>query len=394
MKFQAFTTAAVQDAKIRARIQGALVENLAKGEGAREFRQIVNDEFDNAGLSRVAPHAINNIYETNVSLSYGAGQMSKLVENSEAFPFWKYSATMDSKTRPTHAALHGKIFRTGDFTFYPPLEFRCRCTAIPLTARQAGRYPASDMPDNEGKKALYGELGNSSFLGNKQEKFMKWAADEYRNADAATRKLIDKAFDTMQQEIKQLDYESFKESFQSPEITKDEKLFNKDKRAQKEAQRLGISKADAFKTYVYTDYKNGLSAELAQYQYNGKMPEKWTENQLLEYKKQLTNTFKKLPKYEGVVYRNLDGVPDNVMQQWTKEGAKIVWDSFSSTTISPENFGDRSVQLVINSKKGRSISDLSMYPDEKEVVLLPGTRLQIDGFKVEKGQKKIYLSEI
>lgn len=143
-----------------------------------------------------------------------------------------------------------------------------------------------------------------------------------------------------------------------------------------------------WKASVYTDYENGLPAELAQYQYNGKMPEKWTENQLLEYKKQLTNTFKRLPKYEGVVYRNLSGVPDNVMQQWTKEGAKIVWDSFSSTTTSPENFKDRNIQVVISCKNGRTIGDLSMHPNEKEVVLLPGTRLQIMDVK-KQGVKTI-----
>lgn len=141
-----------------------------------------------------------------------------------------------------------------------------------------------------------------------------------------------------------------------------------------------------WKASVYTDYENGLPAELAQYQYNGKMPEKWTENQLLEYKKQLTNTFKRLPKYEGVVYRNLSGVPDNVMQQWTKEGAKIVWDSFSSATTDPDKYAERDIRIVIHTKNARAIGDLSMYPEEKEVVLLTGTRLQINS--VEKIGKK------
>lgn len=394
MKFQAFTTAVVQDAKIRERIQSALVDNLEKGQGSREFRKVVDAEFDRAGLSKIAPHAINNIYETNVSMAYCGGQMSKLTEHSDAFPFWKFSSTIDSNTRPTHAALHGKIFRTGDYTFYPPLGYRCRCTAIPLTARQAGRYPVDEMPDSKGKKALYNGLGNSSFLGNKQEKFMEWVAKEYRDATPEVRKRIDSAFEIMRSEIRTLEYESFKESFRSPEITRDEKLYNKDKRVQKEAQKLGISKADGFKTYVYTDYKNGLSAELAQYHYNSKAPEKWTENQLLKYKKELAKTFKKLPKYEGVAYRNLDNVPDGVLKQWTNVGGEIVWDSFSSATTDPDKYAERDVRIVIQTKDARAIGDLSMYPEEKEVVLLTGTRLQINSVEKIGKKTKIKAEEI
>lgn len=203
-RFQAFTTAVVQDQRIRGRLKDAIDENLTKGEGYRQFRQLVDDEFDKAGLTRLHNYQINNIYETNVSLAFGAGQMQKMLEVSDEFPYWKYSATLDSKTRPSHAALHGKIFKAGDFTFFPPIGFCCRCTAIPLTARQAGRYPKTDMPTPEDKNKLYDLLESKEFAGNKQQKFMEWTAEQYKNADPETRKLIDQAFDTMRQEIRNL----------------------------------------------------------------------------------------------------------------------------------------------------------------------------------------------
>lgn len=236
-KFQAFTTAVVHDARVRDRIKAAIAGNLERGEGERNFKNIVDAEFDKAGLTRLAPYQINNIYETNVSLAFGAGQMQKMLEVSDEFPYWKYSATLDSKTRPSHAALHGKIFKVGDFTFFPPIGFRCRCTAIPLTARQAARYLKTDMPTPADKDNLYSLLESKEFAGNKQQKFMEWTAEQYKNADPETRKLIDQAFDTMRQEIR-----SLKKTQQLEDITRqltdiDNTLF----------KRIGITKDELLK---------------------------------------------------------------------------------------------------------------------------------------------------
>lgn len=202
MKFQAFTTAAVQDQRIRTRLQAAIAGNVKRGEGAKSFADVVDAEFDKAGLTRLKSYQIDNIYVTNTSLAYGSGQMSKMLEVSSDFPFWKYSATMDSRTRPDHAALHGKIFRTGDFTFFPPIGFRCRCTAIPLTSRQAAKYLKSAMPDEMEKKLIHDRLTSKEFVGNKQQKYLEWVADQYEKSDAETRKLMDDAFDRMKAEIK------------------------------------------------------------------------------------------------------------------------------------------------------------------------------------------------
>lgn len=203
-KFQAFTTAVVQDVRIRTRMKAAIAGNLQRGEGEKDFKKVVDEEFDKAGLTRLASHQVRNIYETNVSLAFGAGQMQKMLEVADDFPYWKFSATLDSKTRPSHAALHGKIFRVGDYTFFPPLSFRCRCTAIPLTARQAAQYLKSDMPIGQERDKLYHLIENKEFAGNKQQKFMEWAAKEYKKADPHARKLMDGAFEVMRGEIKKL----------------------------------------------------------------------------------------------------------------------------------------------------------------------------------------------
>lgn len=134
----------------------------------------MNDEFDKAGRSRLKSHQIANIYTTNTATAFAAGQMTRMLEVQEDFPFWQFSAVMDSRTRPSHASLHGKIFRVGDFTFYPPLDYQCRCTARLLTARQAGKYPRSAMPSQEEKNELYAKAGRPEFAGNKQANYIAW----------------------------------------------------------------------------------------------------------------------------------------------------------------------------------------------------------------------------
>lgn len=197
---------------MRNQIRETLAENLARGEGERNFTEVVNAEFDRAGLSRLKPYQIANIYTTNTATAFAAGQMARMLEVQEDFPFWQFSAVMDSRTRPAHAALHGKIFRVGDFTFYPPLDFQCRCTAKLLTARQAGKHPRTAMPDADQRNELYAKAGKPEFAGNKQGNYLAWLANEYKEADPATRKLIDQATEAMRQEMKRLGKDSPKSS--------------------------------------------------------------------------------------------------------------------------------------------------------------------------------------
>lgn len=374
-------------------MKAALAGNLRRGEGYREFQKTIDSEFDRAGLTRLAPHQIENIYETNVSMAYAAGQMQKMIESAEDFPFWKYSAVLDGKTRPKHAALHGKIFQTGDFTFWPPIDFRCRCTAIPLTARQAGRYPKTDMPTPGEKKELYNNLESKTFAGNKQQKFMQWTAKQYKEADQNTRKLIDRAFDTMKEEVRSLEYESAKEFFQDQYVRKAEKEFLANTRVQKAATEAGLTKAEAFRVFAFTDFENKLSGDMARLHYGGEI-EAWSKNKLLTFKKDLTKAIAKLPKVEGTVYRNLDKIPENVIKQWTTQGNIIEWDGFSSTTKSPDVHNIRQVAIQIKVKNARDIEQISKFPYEKEALLLPGTRLKVIKTETSENQIIITMEEI
>jgi SPP1 gp7 family putative phage head morphogenesis protein len=82
---------------------------------------------------------VDNIFRTNIQTAYSVGRYKQMMAVSEGRPYWQYSAVNDSRTRPTHRALHGKVYRADSKfwdTFYPPNGFRCRCSVKTLSERQ------------------------------------------------------------------------------------------------------------------------------------------------------------------------------------------------------------------------------------------------------------------
>ena len=385
MKFQAFTTAAVQDQRIRTRMQAAISGNLKRGENKEDFRKVIDAEFDKAGLTRLHPSQISNIYYTNTALAFGAGQMGKMVEVSEDFPYWKYSATMDSKTRPDHARLHGKIFRMGDFQFYPPLGFRCRCTAIPLTARQAARLLESGtpleggnrhaMPTDAERRDLTDTLQNAEFMGNKNEKYMKWLGKEYAKADTGTKQLIDKAIDDLKEEIGRNQKEGLKQFFGNEFVNKTWGEFRTNQGYTAAAQAAKLTTRQAYYIHAYTQ-KAPLYKELNMFLFREEPPANFTKSQLLTMKRELANSLKKLPKHDGTVYRNIKDMPAETLKQY-QVGTPIVWDGFSSSSTETGHFKKANVKFIIKSKSARYIAPLSAFPGQKETLFLPGSKFNV-----------------
>jgi SPP1 gp7 family putative phage head morphogenesis protein len=391
MKMQAFTTAAVQDQRIRTRIQAALAGNLKRGEDQADFKKVIDSEFDRAGLTRLHPSAIQNIYYTNTSMAFSAGQMQKMVEVSDDFPYWKYSATMDNKTRPDHARLHGKIFRMGDFQFYPPIGFRCRCTAIPLTARQADRFLSSSTPLEGGnrhaipttaeRENLTNTLANAEFIGNKNEKYLKWLAKEYDKADKETQSYIDKAMDELKREIGENQKEGLKQFFGNEFVQETWDKFKDDPGKTAAANAYKLNTKQAYYINAYTQ-KAPLYNELNKWLFKEEKPASFTKSQLLTMKRELAASLKKLPKHEGTVYRNIKDLPEEVLKQY-QEGKTIVWDGFSSASTEPRHFTKNRYKFKIESKNSRQIGQLSAFPKQKETLFLPGST-----FTVLKRQEK------
>ena len=133
---------------IREMVQKALEEGLTFQEFKKQLepklrakgwwgKKLIMDEKGNIEKVQLgSPHRLKTIYQANLQTAYNAGRYKEQIDNAHNRPYLQYVAVMDSRTRPSHAALHGKVFRIDDpfwNTHYPPLGFNCRCRVRSLS---------------------------------------------------------------------------------------------------------------------------------------------------------------------------------------------------------------------------------------------------------------------
>ena len=155
---RAFTVAKATQANVLESIREALDRALRKGQTRREFareieprlralgwwgRKVVVSPDGGAEVVQLgSPWRLKTIYDSNMRSTYGAARIRQQLSNAGSRPFWMYDARNDDRTRPSHAAMDGMVFRFDDAIWeshYPPNGWNCRCRVRPLTAEQVRR---------------------------------------------------------------------------------------------------------------------------------------------------------------------------------------------------------------------------------------------------------------
>ena len=121
-----------------------LVDGLAEGDSVAQFKNRIRDTVD------ATEATVERNFRTSSKRAFldGVGNVTR----SNRFPYVKYVATMDNRTRPEHRAMDGRIIEVGTPEHAKALdlqrEYNCRCTMIPLTAKQAERegFKPKDAP--------------------------------------------------------------------------------------------------------------------------------------------------------------------------------------------------------------------------------------------------------
>ncbi|MBQ3922296.1 MAG: minor capsid protein, partial [Spirochaetales bacterium] len=175
---KSFTVAKVMEMDILQDIKNELVRALDSGETLQTFKknlesvlatkgwwkgkkEVTNpDTGDTAEIELGSNRRMRQIFETNLTTSYRAGQYKQQWESRESRPWWMYVCKMLPTSREEHKALHGKVFRYDDpfwDSFYPPNGFNCRCDVIPLTEDEINKiehYTLQPKLDKDGQPVV------------------------------------------------------------------------------------------------------------------------------------------------------------------------------------------------------------------------------------------------
>lgn len=151
-KERAFSVAGVTKTDVLQDIHGALVKSLNNGGTLNQFIDDLTPTLQKKGWfgrgfqvdkptgeitgKRINAHRLETIFQTNMQSAYMAGRYAQFIQNADDRPYWQYVAVMDSRTRPAHRALNGRVFRYDDpawDAFWPPNGYRCRCRVKALS---------------------------------------------------------------------------------------------------------------------------------------------------------------------------------------------------------------------------------------------------------------------
>jgi len=152
---RSFTVAKGMSHDILRDIRAGIDRAIDDGTGLETFRQeltpllqakgwwgrqpLVDPHTDELKLVQLgSPERLRTIFDVNMRVAYQAGRWERIQRTKSVFPFLRYVATLDDRTRPEHRAWHGTIRRVDDpwwDTHYPPCGWRCRCTVVQLTER-------------------------------------------------------------------------------------------------------------------------------------------------------------------------------------------------------------------------------------------------------------------
>lgn len=183
---RAFTVAKAARLDVLQDIRSALLDALRDGKTLTQFsreltpllqqkgwwgKQMVVGAGGQAQMVQLgSPQRLRTIYQTNLQSAYMAARaLAQEQASRHAFPYRMYVAVMDGRTRPSHAALNGKVWHRDDPVWqviFPPNGFNCRCRTTMLTQGQMNRegHELAEPPEllertvNAGTDRATGEL--------------------------------------------------------------------------------------------------------------------------------------------------------------------------------------------------------------------------------------------
>lgn len=140
-KAGAFSVSRVYRTDLIEGFKNELVDALEKGRTTDQVINRLRSILDGAGHKQLSTNHLETVVRTTMQMAYGVGRRMAQEEVKDLLPVWEYSAVGDDRTRPTHMALDGLQYSADHIfwsKYYPPWDFRCRCTVIPVLDYRKG----------------------------------------------------------------------------------------------------------------------------------------------------------------------------------------------------------------------------------------------------------------
>jgi SPP1 gp7 family putative phage head morphogenesis protein len=324
-------------------------------------------------------HWLRTEYDTALSGGEMAARWVQFDAEKDDIPLLEYSTVGDARVRNEHRALDGITRSVDDAfwnTYYPPNGWNCRCTVVQKP--EGDETPESRIPTsgtgvpelfqvNLAKRGLAFPPGHPYYNG---------VPDEVLNRG----KELSRAYSAE-------DVEKLKKHYMFDQIEADIIKF----KLQEKYPSLTITELFSLRYYTTSGY-----SEL-----NSSLRLGYTNEMNGSLKKVLSGSLAKLPpESKGIFYRGValpDGPALTEYKQAFESGEVKIEKSFLSFSADPAiagqfNADDRDTYkcvFIMKGKSGKSVSGLSAFEEEQEVLFDHNTKVKVVGFdeKLENGKK-------
>jgi len=141
LKQRAFTVAGIEQLDVLRRMRD-IIAKLPEGASWDEAKKELAAEISPfvGGDDKAARAKAEFTLRIHGAQVYAVARHQQQMGVVDRFPYWQYETVGDSRVRPGHAALDGKVLRADDpwwKTHYPPWDWGCRCIVHALDEEDA-----------------------------------------------------------------------------------------------------------------------------------------------------------------------------------------------------------------------------------------------------------------
>ncbi len=401
-----------------------------------------------------SPRRLSTIYRVNMMTAYSVGGYKFDSENQKSRPYWQYWAVKDGRTRPTHAALHGRVWEATDpvwDSIYPPNGFNCRCGVRTLSKKRldkeglkvessAGKLEQVQVrvgQDDDGNP-ITKPVTRLRYMDKSTGKEMWFQPDpgwSYNPGKAGMEalaqakkkvppppppKLVPTPAPVAPTPAKppwaplpgsEVDMTPARPASSPRDGRPPPPRFSPAQRAlglQKfggevdtwglramnaQQQKLGLPELTVEESAAIRMYTGGAYKPLNIALRAGEYE---TDPYLQAYVDAAQEGLQKMPRFVGPSIRGATFKPDALDQVLKRyqEGAEVEENSFVSSSYGDEAAFDGNVIMKIDGKTGVNIARFSQYGAEREVLFAPGTRFRVDKVDKERGKYIITMTEL